>query len=234
VLVLVFVIGMFGMQLVGARHLHETGDGARLAEQVLRVSNGLERRVIDLEAVPDGQTASSGIAEWDGKETGEALTARADAALRGQARRPRPRDPRLAGAPSPGVRAFAGVGPPSRPPGAARASLRSRAPGGHAAARPPGPRAAARRTPPPCAAPAGAAAGDRPGHLLRGRSRSSPFGSRGSRSICRRRVRPARLNDRCSRAQDRPLVVRPAPAPPAALTRRALSRASRRGTGNPR
>ena len=34
-----------------------------------------------LEAVPDGQTASCGIAEWDGSETAEALTARADAAL---------------------------------------------------------------------------------------------------------------------------------------------------------
>ena len=34
-----------------------------------------------LEAVPGGQTASCGIAEWDGEETGEALTARADAAL---------------------------------------------------------------------------------------------------------------------------------------------------------
>ncbi len=34
-----------------------------------------------LEAVPGGQTASCGIAEWDGDESGEALTARADAAL---------------------------------------------------------------------------------------------------------------------------------------------------------
>ena len=34
-----------------------------------------------LEAVPGGQTASCGIAEWDSQETGEALTARADAAL---------------------------------------------------------------------------------------------------------------------------------------------------------
>ena len=31
--------------------------------------------------VPGGQTASCGIAEWDSEETGEALTARADAAL---------------------------------------------------------------------------------------------------------------------------------------------------------
>jgi diguanylate cyclase (GGDEF)-like protein len=34
-----------------------------------------------LDAVPGGQTASCGIAEWDGEETGEALTSRADAAL---------------------------------------------------------------------------------------------------------------------------------------------------------
>ncbi len=34
-----------------------------------------------LDAVPGGQTASCGIAEWDPEETGEALTARADAAL---------------------------------------------------------------------------------------------------------------------------------------------------------
>jgi diguanylate cyclase (GGDEF)-like protein len=34
-----------------------------------------------LDAVPDGQTASCGIAEWDGAETAEELTARADAAL---------------------------------------------------------------------------------------------------------------------------------------------------------
>jgi diguanylate cyclase (GGDEF)-like protein len=34
-----------------------------------------------LAAVPDGQTASCGIAEWDGAESVEALTARADAAL---------------------------------------------------------------------------------------------------------------------------------------------------------
>ena len=34
-----------------------------------------------LGAVPGGQTASCGIAEWDGSETAEALTARADAAL---------------------------------------------------------------------------------------------------------------------------------------------------------
>ena len=34
-----------------------------------------------LSAVPDGQTASCGIAEWDGEESAEALTARADAAL---------------------------------------------------------------------------------------------------------------------------------------------------------
>ena len=34
-----------------------------------------------LEAVPGGQTASCGIAEWDGDETAETLTARADAAL---------------------------------------------------------------------------------------------------------------------------------------------------------
>jgi diguanylate cyclase (GGDEF)-like protein/PAS domain S-box-containing protein len=34
-----------------------------------------------LDAVPGGQTASCGIAEWDGSETAEALTARADAAL---------------------------------------------------------------------------------------------------------------------------------------------------------
>jgi diguanylate cyclase (GGDEF)-like protein/PAS domain S-box-containing protein len=34
-----------------------------------------------LDAVPEGQTASCGIAEWDAMETAEALTARADAAL---------------------------------------------------------------------------------------------------------------------------------------------------------
>jgi len=34
-----------------------------------------------LEAVPNAQTASCGIAEWDGSESAEALTARADAAL---------------------------------------------------------------------------------------------------------------------------------------------------------
>ena len=34
-----------------------------------------------LGAVPGSQTASCGIAEWDGAETAEALTARADAAL---------------------------------------------------------------------------------------------------------------------------------------------------------
>ncbi len=34
-----------------------------------------------LDGVPGGQTASCGIAEWDGDETAEALTARADAAL---------------------------------------------------------------------------------------------------------------------------------------------------------
>ena len=34
-----------------------------------------------LGAVPGGQTASCGIAEWDGSESGDALTARADAAL---------------------------------------------------------------------------------------------------------------------------------------------------------
>jgi len=34
-----------------------------------------------LGAVPGGQTASCGIAEWDGDESAEALTSRADAAL---------------------------------------------------------------------------------------------------------------------------------------------------------
>ena len=34
-----------------------------------------------LGAVPGGQTASCGIAEWDGEESGDALTVRADAAL---------------------------------------------------------------------------------------------------------------------------------------------------------
>ena len=34
-----------------------------------------------LAAVPGGQTASCGIAEWDGTEIGDALVARADAAL---------------------------------------------------------------------------------------------------------------------------------------------------------
>jgi hypothetical protein len=100
----------------------------------------------------------------------------------------------------------AGVGPTSRPPGAARASLRSSAPGGRAAARhrtlgrPPGVHH------PPWAATAGAATGKRPGHLLRERSRSSPFGSRGAARTCRRRSGRARLNDRCSRTPDQPPV----------------------------
>ena len=48
-LVLVVVTGMFALQLVGAREQHDEGESARHAEQVLRVSSGLERRVIDLE-----------------------------------------------------------------------------------------------------------------------------------------------------------------------------------------
>ena len=48
-LVLVVVTGMFALQLAGARQQHGEGESARHAEQVLRVSNGLERRVIDLE-----------------------------------------------------------------------------------------------------------------------------------------------------------------------------------------
>ena len=45
-----------------------------------------------LDGVPLGQTASAGIAVWDGTESAEELLARADAALYdGQARRPRPR-----------------------------------------------------------------------------------------------------------------------------------------------
>ena len=48
-LVLVVVTGMFALQLVGARRQHEVGESARHAEHVLRDSNGLERRVIDLE-----------------------------------------------------------------------------------------------------------------------------------------------------------------------------------------
>ena len=46
---LVIVTGMFAMQLHGVRAQRDTADGARHAEQVLRVSNGLERRVVDLE-----------------------------------------------------------------------------------------------------------------------------------------------------------------------------------------
>lgn len=48
-LVLVVVTGMFALQLLGATQQHEMGESARHSEQVLRVSNGLERRVIDLE-----------------------------------------------------------------------------------------------------------------------------------------------------------------------------------------
>ena len=48
-LVLVLVAGMFLMQLRSAGSQHDMADGARHAEQVLRVSNELERRVIDLE-----------------------------------------------------------------------------------------------------------------------------------------------------------------------------------------
>ncbi len=48
-LVLVVVAGMFVLQLMGARQQHDVGESARRSEQVLRVSNGLERRVIDLE-----------------------------------------------------------------------------------------------------------------------------------------------------------------------------------------
>ena len=48
-LVLVVVTGMFALQLHGAREQHRFGENARHSEQVLRVSNGLERRVIDLE-----------------------------------------------------------------------------------------------------------------------------------------------------------------------------------------
>ena len=45
-----------------------------------------------LEVVPLGQTASAGIASWDGSETRRrAARARRRRALRGQARRPRPR-----------------------------------------------------------------------------------------------------------------------------------------------
>ena len=47
--VLVAVCGMFAMQLRGAHAQHESAEAARHSEQVLRVSNGLERRVIDLE-----------------------------------------------------------------------------------------------------------------------------------------------------------------------------------------
>ena len=54
-------------------------EGAALARHGWR-RDELEGRLLG-EAVPGGQTASCGIAEWDGEETGEALTARADAAL---------------------------------------------------------------------------------------------------------------------------------------------------------
>ena len=47
------------------------GGGVRTSDDVARL----------LAVVPGDQTASCGIAEWDGEETGEALTARADAAL---------------------------------------------------------------------------------------------------------------------------------------------------------
>jgi two-component system sensor histidine kinase/response regulator len=47
--VLVAVCGMFAMQLRGAHAQHESAEAARHSEQILRVSNGLERRVIDLE-----------------------------------------------------------------------------------------------------------------------------------------------------------------------------------------
>ena len=48
-LVLIVVTGMFALQLYGARQQHDAGESARHSEQVLRVANGLERRVIDLE-----------------------------------------------------------------------------------------------------------------------------------------------------------------------------------------
>ena len=49
-----------------------------------------------LEVVPLGQTASAGVAVWDGKESADrAARARRRRALRGQGRRPRPRAPRL-------------------------------------------------------------------------------------------------------------------------------------------
>jgi CHASE3 domain sensor protein len=47
--VLVAVTGMFAMQLRGMRSQYESGDAARHAEQVLKTSNTLERRAIDLE-----------------------------------------------------------------------------------------------------------------------------------------------------------------------------------------
>jgi PAS domain S-box-containing protein len=47
--VLVVVSAMFALQLGGIRSAHDSADAARHAEQVLKVSNGLERRLIDLE-----------------------------------------------------------------------------------------------------------------------------------------------------------------------------------------
>jgi len=48
-LVLVVVVGMFAIQLAGVRSQDESAIAARHAEEVLKVSNGLERRVIDIE-----------------------------------------------------------------------------------------------------------------------------------------------------------------------------------------
>ncbi|MEA2312840.1 MAG: hypothetical protein QOE28_2808, partial [Solirubrobacteraceae bacterium] len=48
-LVLVAVAAMFGLQLAAVSSMRSTGEDARHSEQVLHVSNALERRVIDLE-----------------------------------------------------------------------------------------------------------------------------------------------------------------------------------------
>ena len=47
--VLVVVMAMFAIQLAGGRGQSESADAARHAEEVLKVSNALERRVIDIE-----------------------------------------------------------------------------------------------------------------------------------------------------------------------------------------
>jgi hypothetical protein len=71
---------------------------------------------------------------------------------------------------------------------------------------------------PPWPAWVGAATGQRLGHLLCARSRSSPFGPEQPQRSTVGAGGRARLNDRCSRARDPPRLVRPALRPSAAPT----------------